>query len=273
MHPLTSTQQLLWTREQEVCSFLHRHVVSPVGFWQLVCINLYTCNKYDFIQFEFLIKNLRYPFAAQGVPLPHSKSTPIEVTNALQRNQSILVSLAVSMNARSQSFYMENGNLGWPVPSLKQLFSSAVTYKKKFQKGIISSWEGYNSNHVSLTIYMQSIFISEIVWLIDILYATYRIVCGFITGCCFNLSFQTWQLSPPMTWKTLILVEVLFFHSSMEIGKNSFVTWTRGCDTTTTSIMKNCQSLDWFGWVNVLSPTFRIICYILECDVFLGVSS
>ncbi len=47
-------------------------------------------------------------------PLPYSKSTPIEVINALQRNQSILVSLAVSMNARSQSFYMDNGNLGWP---------------------------------------------------------------------------------------------------------------------------------------------------------------
>ena len=75
----------------------------------------------------------------------------------LYHNQSILVSLAVSMNARSQSFYMENGSLGWPVPSLKQLFTSAVNYKKKFQKGIISSWEGYNDNHVSLTISLHSI--------------------------------------------------------------------------------------------------------------------
>ena len=105
------------------------------------------------------------------------------------------------------------------------------------------------------------------------IYATYRIVCGFITGCCFNLSFQIWQLSQPMTWKTLILMGVLFSHSSMEIGKNSFVTWMRVCDATTTSVMKNCQSSDWFGWVNVLSPTFRIICYILECVVFRGVSS
>ncbi len=96
--------------------------------------------------------------------LPYSKSTLIEVFNALQHNQSILVSLTVSMNARSQSFYMENGSLGWPVPSLKQLFTSAVNYKKKFQKGIIiSSWEGYNDNHVSLTISLHSIGISEIV--------------------------------------------------------------------------------------------------------------
>jgi hypothetical protein len=47
-----------------------------------------------------ILKILRYPFAAQVAPLPFPKSTPIEVTNALQHNQSILVSLAVSMNAR-----------------------------------------------------------------------------------------------------------------------------------------------------------------------------
>jgi hypothetical protein len=101
-----------------------------------------------------ILKKLRYPFAAQVAPSPHSKSTPIEVTNALQRNQSILVSLAVSMNSRSQAFYMENGDLGWPVPSLKQLFSSAITYKKKFHKGNISSWEGYTDIYVSLSILM-----------------------------------------------------------------------------------------------------------------------
>jgi hypothetical protein len=109
------------------------------------------------------LNNCRHPFAAQVAPLPDAKSTPIEVTNALQRNQSILVSLAVTMNPWLQAFYTENGNLGWPVPSLKQLFSSAVTYKKKFQKGIISSWEGYKDNYVSLSIVMQSLLIIEFV--------------------------------------------------------------------------------------------------------------
>ena len=83
-------------------------------------------------------------------PAPYAKATPIEVTTALQHNQSILVSLAVSMNASSQAFYMENGKLGWPIPSLKQLFSTAVAYKKKFKKGIISSWEDYNDHNVSI---------------------------------------------------------------------------------------------------------------------------
>ena len=86
-------------------------------------------------------------------PAPYAKATPIEVTNALQHNQLILVSLAVSMNASSQAFYTENGKLGWPMPSLKQLFSTAVAYKKKFKKGIISSWEGYKDNYVSISIF------------------------------------------------------------------------------------------------------------------------
>ena len=97
------------------------------------------------------------------VPSPYSKVTPIEVSNALQHNQLILVSLSVSMNSILQSFYMENGSLGWPVPSIKQLFTTAVNYNKKFKTGIISSWEGYKDNYVSVPITLQSIAISEIV--------------------------------------------------------------------------------------------------------------
>ena len=131
--------------------------------------NSFGCVNKKFVRFFIDMLSLQvffdnwYPFAAQVAPSPYSKSTPIEVSNALQHNQSILVSLAVSMNASSQLFYIENGSLGWPVPSLKQLLSSAVNYKKKFQKGIISSLEGYNDNHVSLTISLHSICICEIV--------------------------------------------------------------------------------------------------------------
>ena len=83
-------------------------------------------------------------------PAPYAKATPIEVINALQHTQSILVPLAVSMNASTQAFYTKNGKLGWPIPSLKQLFSTAVAYKKKCKKGIISSWEDYNDHNVSI---------------------------------------------------------------------------------------------------------------------------
>ena len=90
---------------------------------------------------------LRYSFAAQVAPSPFAKVTPIEVTDALQQNQSILVSLAVSMNPSSQQYYTENGKLGWQVPSLKQLFTTDVSYIQKFKNGIISSWEGYTATH------------------------------------------------------------------------------------------------------------------------------
>jgi len=103
----------------------------------------------DMLSLQLVFDNW-YPFAAQVAPLPYSKVTPIEVTNALQHNQSILVSLAESMNPISQSFYMENGSLGWPVPSIKQLFTTAVKYNKKFKTGIISSLEGYSNNYVSI---------------------------------------------------------------------------------------------------------------------------
>ena len=98
---------------------------------------------------------LRYDFAAQVAPSPFANGTPIEVTNAMQHNQSILVSLAVSMDASSQAFYTENGKLGWPIPSLKQLFSTAVAYKKKFKNGIISSWEDYTDNNVSILFFLN----------------------------------------------------------------------------------------------------------------------
>jgi hypothetical protein len=83
-------------------------------------------------------------------PSLFAKVTPIEVTDALQHNQLILVSLAVTMNPSSQLHYTENGKLGWQVPSLKQLFTTAVSYIKMFKNGIISSWEGYTDNHVSI---------------------------------------------------------------------------------------------------------------------------
>ena len=98
----------------------------------------FVCFFIDMLSLQLVFDNW-YPFAAQVAPSPYAKSTPIEVSNALQHNQSILVSVAVSMNPSSQSFYMENGRLGWHVPSLKQTFTTAVNYKKKFQTEIISS--------------------------------------------------------------------------------------------------------------------------------------
>ena len=50
-------------------------------------------------------------------------------------------------------FFSENGTLGWDVPSIKQLCTSCVTYKKKWDNGIISSWEGYSTSKDCLWIH------------------------------------------------------------------------------------------------------------------------
>ena len=43
----------------------------------------------------------------------------------------------------------KSNRLGWPVPLLKRIFSSAVTMKHKLDKGIILSWDDYAHNTVS----------------------------------------------------------------------------------------------------------------------------
>ena len=92
-------------------------------------------------------------------------------------------------------------------------------------------------------------------------YICHRIVCGFITGSCYSLSFPISPLWQRMTWKQNILMGLFISHSSMQIGKILFVTWMRGYEPTTTTIMKKCPSLDWFGWVNVWWPNFRNFCH------------
>jgi hypothetical protein len=43
---------------------------------------------------------------------------------------------------------------GWAVPTLEQLFSMAVTFKNKFKKGIISSWDNHQANKESVFYFM-----------------------------------------------------------------------------------------------------------------------
>ena len=116
----------------------------------------------------------------------------------------------------------------------------------------------------------------QFVWPIYVLYLPLTIVCGFITGSCYSLSFQIWPLSQRMTWKQRNPDGTLHFPFKHGNGEFLSITWTRGCDPTTTIAMKKIRSLDMFGWVNVWSPDFRNFHYIvvwLECDLFVGVSS
>ena len=147
---LTTTLSVVWTKRSYVfsltCCLSSWYLI--IGMYQFVYFKLHQIFPMQKTHWNCII---RFPFSAQVAPAPYAKATPIEVTKAMQQNQSILVSLAVSMNSSSRSFYMENNKLGWPIPNLKKLFSTAVAYKKKFKNGIISSWEDYNAvNNVSI---------------------------------------------------------------------------------------------------------------------------
>jgi hypothetical protein len=70
---------------------------------------------------------------------------------ALKRNQLIFINNCICLNDNANSLFVDQGLKGWPVPTLKQLFSIAVTCKNKFKKGIISSWDNYQANKVSIS--------------------------------------------------------------------------------------------------------------------------
>ena len=129
---------------------------------------------------------------------------------------------------------------------------------------------------VYMNLYNQRIHITYCKFLLH-MYASFlprRIVCGFITGSCYSLSFQIWPLKHLMTWKGNGLMGLFTLNSRTEIGKILSVTWTMGCDPTTALFIKNFPSLDWFGWVNVWCLHFRNFCYMvvrLEFDLVLGV--
>jgi hypothetical protein len=101
----------------------------------------------DFISVQLVFINW-YPFLTQFTPSPFAKNIPEEVTQALKKNQMIHINICICLDNNANSLFVDQGVKGWPVPTLKQLFSMAVTFKNKFKKGIILSWENYQANMV-----------------------------------------------------------------------------------------------------------------------------
>jgi hypothetical protein len=102
----------------------------------------------DFIS-VLLVFNNWYPFSTQFAPSPFAKNIPEEVESALKNNQMILINICICLDHNANILFVQQGVKGWLVLTLKQLFSMAVTFKNKFKKGIISSWENYQANRVS----------------------------------------------------------------------------------------------------------------------------
>jgi hypothetical protein len=99
----------------------------------------------DFISVQLEFNNC-YPFSTQFAPSPFAKNIPEEVESALKNNQMILINICIRFDHSTNILFVEQGVKGWPVPTLKQLFSMGVTFKNKFKKGIILSWENYQAN-------------------------------------------------------------------------------------------------------------------------------
>jgi len=96
----------------------------------------------DMISAQLVFDNW-YPFLAQQVPAPYRDGeTPDVIMKAIRWNQSVLLSILFEIDeCRCQKLFMSGKTVGWPVPPLKSLFSTVVTYKNKFEEGIISAWD------------------------------------------------------------------------------------------------------------------------------------
>jgi hypothetical protein len=101
-----------------------------------------------------------FPFAGQNAPSPFVKETSEEVLRHIKHNQRVLISICVSLNPVLAVNLFKDApvSLGWPIPTLKTIFSSAVTYRNKLNKGIISSWKNYAKNHVSTNCIIQIVY-------------------------------------------------------------------------------------------------------------------
>ena len=134
----------------------------------------------DMISVQLVFNNW-YPFLSQYAPAPfRAEDTNTDVLNSVKHNQLVLVSILIHQYpaqgvkvslriltflvntnsycrvcydfvlivqiiqiALSMKVFMTGNTVGWPVSSLKSLFSQVVTYHNKFKKGIISSWGDY----------------------------------------------------------------------------------------------------------------------------------
>jgi hypothetical protein len=140
----------------------------------------------DMLSVQLVFDNW-YTFASQSAPSPYVKNTPNNVIHHISHNQKVLLLLCFKMNPHScMSVFKEakNNRLGWLVPSLKRIFSSAVTMKHKLDKGIILSWGDYAHN-------TASDFLLCFLFYVTILFPTnlslLRNAWGFITGSFYNL--------------------------------------------------------------------------------------
>ncbi len=104
----------------------------------------FACFVIDFLSVQLVFNNW-FPFKCQNALSPYARNIEPEAEMAaIKTNQQILISLVLHINPRAHTLLLDQGRSGWPSPNLKKVFSTAQNYKVKFDKGIISLWEGYH---------------------------------------------------------------------------------------------------------------------------------
>jgi hypothetical protein len=118
---------------------------------------------------------------AQFAPSPFAKQVPDKVMQALKRNQLVLISICIHLNNNANSLFVDQGVKGWTVPTLKQLFLMAITFKNKSKKGIFF-FLGRSSSKQGKYLLFDFASFTETIEFIWIYMYTFRSVCGFIIG-------------------------------------------------------------------------------------------
>jgi hypothetical protein len=127
-------------------------IAGPISSNSFGKVNKHFCRfVIDMLSVQLVFDNW-FPFAGQNAPAPFVKETSEEVLRHIKHNQRVLISICVSLNPIIAVNLFKDApvSLGWPIPTLKTIFSAAVTYRNKLNKGIISSWKNYAKNHVSI---------------------------------------------------------------------------------------------------------------------------
>jgi hypothetical protein len=124
------------------------------------------------------------------------------------------------------SYFSENGSLGWDVPTMKQLCTTCVTYKKN------GAMESFHCGSDTLQT---------------------RTACGSITGYSFNLFTLVLVFPVKLTWMKSILMEAPCTSSNMSRGINSSEPWMMNWLASTSRFTMNIRHVEpIIGWLRVL---------------------
>ncbi len=120
---------LLLMANQSTTTYLDKLTRSSLGLWLIWFLSNY-----------FSTLCTHSPLNLHHLLLP---------SKLLMRNWLILINICICLDNNANSLFVNQGVKGWPVPTLKQLFSMAVTFNNKFKKGINLSWDNYQANKVT----------------------------------------------------------------------------------------------------------------------------